>query len=252
MNIKGLKISLSLLFAALLISCALLPSRAAAKDVISVKAEGVSRSSAEGAELKNKAIEEALKAGIKEAVSSILKSERIEAEASAVEGLIYSNPRSFVLNYKILSEEVENEASPDGAPPVFPEPQEGVPAEPFVYRIWLEADIDAGGLKGALTKIASTSGTESSVKIIMLDMPDWETYKSLVASIERIASLKELRYDSFYKGRFLLTAKITTDKKTFMERISQEAGGGCVVIEGGWQTIIVKAVPDALSGAFER
>ncbi|MBI5344514.1 MAG: hypothetical protein HZB83_04135 [Deltaproteobacteria bacterium] len=255
MNIKGIKNApLALVFAVFFLSALSgpRPSEGAPRDVISVKAEGAARSSAESGELKARAIEDALRNGVKEAASLVIKSEGIEAGPEA-EAAIFTNPGSFVLNYKILSEETINEAAPDGgAAPLFIDIQGPVHPEPVVHRIWLEANINAAGLKAALAKSSVAKGAESSVTLLILGVGSWGEYKSLKTSLERIASLKELAYDSFYGDRVILRARITADKKTFMERAAKEAGEGYVVTEGSWQTIIIKAVPEALSGAFER
>ncbi|MBI5810523.1 MAG: hypothetical protein HZB21_04965, partial [Deltaproteobacteria bacterium] len=202
MNIKGIKNApLALVFAVFFLSALSGPrhSEGAPRDVISVKAEGAARSSAESGELKARAIEDALRNGVKEAVSLVIKSEAIEAVPAAIEAAIFANPGSFVLNYKILSEETVNEAAPDGgAAPLFIDIQGPVHPEPVVHRIWLEANINAAGLKAALAKSSVAKGAESSVTLLILGVGSWGEYKSLISSLERIASLKELTYDSFY------------------------------------------------------
>src|SRR3972149_998049 len=160
-----------LLAAALTLSLLFLPVKSAARDVTVVRVDGSAVKTYEVPDVKGAAIDQALKNAVAEALGAIIENEKIEVDPSLIEAKIYANSVSFVVNFKILSEErssEEVEVRPEdlqAAPPVPPAPVEGirpiVPGAPMPkaqektplikivesYHIWIEARVDTGQVK---------------------------------------------------------------------------------------------------------
>lgn len=225
------------LFAALAF---ILPEAAISGDVTLIQAEGIAAKSDDIAEVKRKAMDQALRAAVLESAKTILARESLSAPANAIES-IASMPRAFVLNYKIRSEgwithmdSASQTASPEASSAAGTE----------LYHIWIDASIDATALRAAVAKLVSTGASTGQVVINLMDVRDYPTFALLVESLQKIAFIKEVSYGSFTKGRITLMAIVSGDASQLAGRIAREVPENFAVMEGAGQ-IIIK--PSALS-----
>lgn len=241
---KGVLILRHFLLIIFALSFLIRPVTAWAQDITVVKAEGVAGKAEDAAEVKRKAIDRALKGAVTEALSELAKKEGI-ADISQIVDEALSSPLSYVQNYKVLSEgwitHMEPIPVPDSAPddPRFI-PQTGVE----LFHIWIEASVDNEALRSALSSAAQAGGTYS-VTLNILDVTDYNAFRGLISSLERIALIKEISYNSFYRGRATLTAKASAGNSVLAERIAKEVSDGFVVILSG-QAITIRPAPKNL------
>lgn len=229
---------------------AIFPAAARSKYVITVRADGKAAVSADESEAKKKAADEALRNAVSIALSSVIKDEDIKADLSPIESGIEKDPLKYILNYKVISEDWSNAPAVDTGSLALPgvpqaRPEEAPPAPftmPLIYHIRLEVSIDAEALRGYLKSIAPETGKTEylTVKLIIIDLPDYEAFKSLRASLERVAAIRELSYNSFYRGRFSVNAKVNVDTRVLAERITKEAGPDFTAFADGKETVIIK------------
>jgi len=218
------------LFAALAF---ILPGAAISGDVTLIQSEGIAAKSDDIAEVKRKAMDQALRAAVLESAKTILAKESLSAPANAVES-IASSPRAFVLNYKIRSEgwithmDSTSQASSEGA----------LAGGTEMYHIWIDASIDTTALRSAVSKLVSTGASTGQVVINLMDVRDYPTFKLLVESLQKIASIKEVSYGSFTGGRITLTATVSGDASQLAGRIAREVPEKFAVMEGAGQIII--------------
>lgn len=221
-----------LLFAIL---CALFMATAApafSADVTLVQSEGIAAKSDDIAKVKREAMDSALRSAVLESARAILARESLSAPDAALEKLA-SSPRAYVLNYKIRSEGWITHM--DSAAPASAE-SSGTER----YHIWLDASVDTGALRAAVSKLVSDGeqGPTWQVVINLLEVADYPTFRLLVDSLEKIAFIKELSYGSFAAGRITLTATVAGDAASLAGRIAREVPEKFAVMEGAGQIII--------------
>lgn len=257
----------------LLLSFALYPSPSAfALDVITVKAEGTAIKTGSEAEAKKKANDEAFRGAVLDALNALMREEGITADPDAVasfmEKEVYPGPLRFILNFRVLSEgwtvkEVPLEGLPGAEVPVgetavapvappeggvtpggMPAPVVEAPLKLDVYNVWIEARVDAALLKDRLGRIAEVREASSfkEVSIVILDVTDYEAFRSLYSSLGRITMLKGLSYFSFYRGRIVLRARTAAKDADLAGRIRREAGEGYTTLSTGEGTVVIKPV----------
>lgn len=217
--------------------------RALADEVSVVKAEGTAIRLGDEALIKRAAIDKALKGAVAAALEPILKKEAVQSGTDILEQAIFANPRAFILNYKILSEGWITHMEPVSGVLESPSPQlqqDSATAGLELFHIWIEASIDARQLRGAVGKLSGGNQTIIPVKITILNVTDYNAYRALISALKSITPVRDIAYSSFYRGKILLTAKVSTDTQTLIERIGREAGDGYIVIPGGAQSIIIK------------
>lgn len=207
-------------------------------DVITVKAQGEALSGPE-ADAKERAVEEAIKAGVKTAVQTLIKDMRPSLDMSSVEVVIYSNPRTFLLNYKVLAEESapaleDSDAAPHDA--------ESAGGQRELFRVSIEASFDQSFLRSILAGLAPTGSEAFPITIVVLDVEGWGEFKSLIAALKRTAVVKDISYTSFFRARFVLSANITAPVAEFRERAAKEAGEGYLVTELESGIVVIKAL----------
>lgn len=216
------------------------PAFTYAEDWAVVQAEGSAPKSEEKTDVKKDALDQALRKAVSTARDSLVKKEAIAVnpmQNESIESEIYTNPRNFILNYRIVSEGwITHMSSPAPvADPAMPN-QAGVE----YYHIWIEANIDSAQLKNLVNRV--TQGDAASfVKLVILGVTDYGSFKKLLTSIDGIAAINDVSYDSFYRGKIVLTAKINGNGQGLAERIAREVAGRYVVAPGGPQTILIKA-----------
>ncbi len=220
------------------------PGITLAEDWTLVQAEGSLPKSEENVDVKKSALDQAIRKAVSAALDSLIKQDSITlkpVQADSIEAGIYSNPRNFILNYRIISEGWITHM--DVTPPPAPAATTAAPNQAGVelYHVWIEANIDAAQLKGLLNRTTQDEST-AFITLTILGVTDYNTYRNLLSSIERITVVNDISYDSFYKGRIVLTAKINGSAQALSERLTKEVAEGFAVIPGGPQAIVIKAL----------
>ncbi|MFQ5442428.1 MAG: hypothetical protein ACE5EB_06865 [Thermodesulfobacteriota bacterium] len=226
------------------------PSKVLAGEVRDIKAYGKAVNSGNTGEAKKAAVDAALREAVVEAVTDYLEKAGARAIEATLEKKIYSRSENYILNYKILSErwisETMTETVIDKGPDneLLKEKKVKKPEIIETYLVLLEASVDMGSLKKTLGRIVPGI-RESTIKLVLLDITDNETYSSLMDSLKTVTAIEELSYESFYRKRFVLSAKTTVDARTLADEIAAVAGKDFVVSTGGAWMIIIKAFPEA-------
>lgn len=213
------------IFAALVF---MLPQAAFSGDITLVQAEGTAAKADDITEVKKKAMDQALRHAVLDSTKSLLARESLNAPANVLES-IASSPRSYVINYKIRSEGWITHM--DSAQ------QEGA-AGTELYHIWIDASIDTDVLRTAVSKLVSMGASTGQMTINILDVKDNTTFKLIVSSLSKIASIKEVSYSSFASGRITLIATVSGDAPSIAGRIAKELPEKFAVMEGAGQIII--------------
>ncbi len=229
----------------------------AAGDTLGVKAYGSAVNNGNSGATREAALEGALRDAVTTAVKEYLARHGIEADEQAMATGIYSRAASFVLNYKILSErwisetpEVALEPSAEGdgqggsTPPGSTEPAPEKPQKPApeTYHVLIDATLDMGAIKRAIVRVMG-AGQSVNLKLVLLDISDYETFTALMKSLKRVTVIEGISYDSFSRDRFVATARTVMDPATLAVEIGREAGPDFVVTAYGRDTLIIKAFP---------
>lgn len=210
----------------------ILPGPAISGDVTLIQSEGIAAKSDDIAEVKRKAMDQALRSAVLESAKTILARESMSAPANALDS-IAASPRAFVLNYKIRSEGwiTHMDSASQGA-------EGGAVGGTELYHIWIDASIDTTALRSAVSKLVSTGASTGQVVINLMDVRDYPTFALLVESLQKIAFIKEVSYGSFTKGRITLMATVSGDASQLAGRIAREVPEKFAVMEGAGQIII--------------
>ncbi|MBI5642392.1 MAG: hypothetical protein HY954_02840 [Deltaproteobacteria bacterium] len=218
------------------------PALIHAGELITVQSEGAATKTGDAAEEKRKAIDKALKNAVNEALSSYAKKEGVALTRELSEEIL-SNPRAFILNYKVVS---EGWVSHLGPTPLIVDnlPEAGQsPLGVELFHIWIEASIDDGALREAFGKAAAVKDASSIISINIVDVTDYSEYKELIGALKRIALLNGVSYSTFSRGKITLHAKSGAGVGVLIERISKEIPENYIATAGGPETIIIKAAP---------
>lgn len=243
---KSFFISVAVLLAILTLGAR--PSRA--EDVLSVKTEGTARLSGGAEEARKAAVDQAMRNSVVEAASEIIKDEGIEdgANTTALEAEVYSKPLSYILNYKILSEGLTAKPLTDSPPQSAqggeaPDAPALAPEE--LYSVWIEAVIDAAALRGAIAQatVSAGKGAYSNVSIVVLDAPDYETFRAVKAAVEKIPALKDVSYNSFSKGKAVLSARSALSAQSLAAKVAKEVDDRFSVFPADRSTVVIKMIP---------
>lgn len=204
----------------------LLPGYGLAGDITLVQAEGTASKADDIVEVKKKAMDQALRKAVLETARELLAKESLSATDQALQ-TIASSPRAYVLNYKIRSEgwitHMDSAQQENGTE---------------LYHIWIESSIDTGALRAALSKVVSTTESLGLVVINIIDVKDYPTFKLVLDSLQKIAFIKEVSYNSFSPGRITLVASASGDAPSLAGRIAKEVPEKFAVMEGAGQIII--------------
>lgn len=238
---KPVSILKKALFAVLASLAFILPGAAFSGDVTLVQSEGIAAKSDDIAEVKRKAMDNALRAAVLDSAKSILARESLNAPTASLEA-IAASPRAYILNYKIRSEGWITHM--DSAPQTVSSEASAIGTE--LYHIWIDASVDTSALRAAVVKLVSTDAITSQVVINILDVRDYPSFRLLVDSLQKIAFIKEVSYGSFTSGRITLTATIAGDAYSLAGRIAREVPEKFAVMEGAGQIIIRPSVLSAL------
>ncbi len=215
---------------------------AVAGGVAVVRSEGVALRADNVAEVKKKAIDQALKNAVSASLERMVEAEGLKGFNAASSGIL-NDPFSYILNYKILSEGWITHM--ESIPPIagkLPESYGQRPGGLELYHIWIEASVDEARLNTALSSLTiNQNAPTSSISLAIVGVADYATFRNLVSSLGRVPAIKEISYSSFYKGRTVLALKATGDGQTLSERIAREVPGDFAVIPGGPRMIIIRA-----------
>lgn len=198
--------------------------------VISVKADGRAEALAEdGANVKNKATEDALKNAVREAVKAVIKNEGFSADPAAMSEAAAGNYLNYVLNYRIIFE------GPVAAPP----PPEAAPGtampgapEASAYAISLEASVDAGLVREMLSEATGERKASAAVfTLVALDLPDFAAFDRIKEALARISAVKDVNYISFSRAKAVLELSSTVSRAKLTEELRKELGSGFIVAD---------------------
>jgi len=261
----------------LILAAMLLPSVASSADVVVVRSEGTSTRTKDAGEAKSIAVDMALRGAVREAAQRLADYDPGVDDVSGFADDITADPLAFVKNYRILSEgwvsvqAADGDLPPEGAgvpgteegfeegPEPAPAPDWGADegpgavtswaddpwAEPEeVYHISIEASVDATLLREAISRLSAPEGgaTESMIKVVLMDAYDYTTYSRFRDALEAIPMVKELSYDSFYRGRIVFHVRSTGSTLVLKQRVANVAGPGFDVLFGGRGMITAKVV----------
>ncbi len=249
---------------------------ASAAETMEVKAYGSAVNSGNSAVTRSAALEGAIRDAVATAVKEYLEKNGLSADEQALAKGLYSRAEGFVLNYKILSERWISEtpelpgpeagaggpagpgestlpgaAAGAGTPGASsgntsaqPQPEAGPPAPPPppTYHVLINATLDMGAIRKAVIRVLG-AGETGAVRLVMLDISDYETFRSLLASLRRISVIEDISYRSFARDRFVAQVRTVMDPATLAEEIGREAGPDFVAAAYGVNTIIIKAFP---------
>jgi hypothetical protein len=268
----GLKILTTLLLCLMLISPL---ASASATETLEVKAYGSAVNSGNSATTRGAALQGAIRDAVATAVKEYLEKNGLSADEQALAKGLYSRADGFVLNYKILSErwisetpelpgteattsestgptdtplpgasaEAGTAGTESGAPSAGGQPTVGPPAPPPpTYHVLINATLDMGAIRKAVIRVLG-AGETGAVRLVMLDISDYETFRSLLASLRRISVIEDISYRSFARDRFVAQVRTVMDPATLAEEIGREAGPDFVAAAYGVNTIIIKAFP---------
>lgn len=230
------------LISLILLAFALLPPAfATADDLLAVKAEGVASKSGDVAEVKRKALDQALKNAVLSAADAVIKRDSVDINPDTAKASVSSSPRAFILNYKILAEGwINHMEDMPPAPADLPDASEQTPGAVELFHLWIEASVDTVQLKSEILRLAGVSEATSTVKLNILDLTDYASFKTLMASLKRVGMIKDLSYGAFSRGRIEVTAKVTGPSNALSEKVAKEAGDGFMVIANGPGMLIIR------------
>ena len=264
---------LSIFTAALIFSAA--PSYA---EIKLVRAEGLFMKGEEDALAKRGALEDALKKTVAQLMEGFYASVEVveDSEFEALDRKVMSDPLRYILNYKILASgwithfempevDVDSDAAVLNIEEVPGESQEVPIAEDSVaatddlvddprpailartgvefYHLWVEASVDADSLRDEVFKLTSRGIEDSSeIEIFVLDVTDHSVLKALKDKLDKIDIVKTVSYGSFSKGVSTFKAEVVGTGHSLFERLSGELTDDFVLIPGGSERVIIKAV----------
>ncbi|MFQ5353689.1 MAG: hypothetical protein ACE5DR_01965 [Thermodesulfobacteriota bacterium] len=246
----------------LLTLCMSLPAAAqGGADTLGVKAYGSAVNTGNSVKAREAALSEALRDAVTSAAKDYLELHGIEADERSMVSGVYSKAESFVLHYTILSErwisevreEPGTEAPEEGpgtetSPGVIPPDvsAEPLPVGPPTYHVLINATLDMDSLKRAILHVMGADKA-MDLKVVMLDISDYETFTGLMATLRGVTIIEDLSYRSFKRDRFVLNARSVMDPVSLAGEIGRVVGADFVVAAYGIDTIIIKAFPISVS-----
>lgn len=223
------------------------PALCAAAEHGGVIAEGMAIKTEEKADYKKKALQDAHKMAVAEAMEKMLSDSAPVARQgmAAVEPRILNNAGSYILTYKVLSEgwlthsDIEMPAPAAGDKLSAPQAGTGVEA----YHVRIEAGVDMARLKSDMVRYSDEGAPAmplETITVTLVDVPDYKTYSEIMAAIERVGLIKDPVVSSLYRGRVRLTAAAKGGDRAVIERLAKELSEGYAVIPASGGGIIVR------------
>ncbi len=110
-----------------------------------------------------------------------------------------------------------------------------------LYHLWIEASVDIGELKKDIGRFADIEEQETTtVEVVMLDVPDYRSFESLKKRLEEMDIIKGLSFESFSKGRYVLSAAVAGDGHALYDSLVDTLGKDYILIPGGTGRVIIK------------
>jgi len=118
---------------------------------------------------------------------------------------------------------------------------EGVSGGALLYHIWIEARVDIDRLKGDVKGFSDVEEAETTtVNIEILGVKDHKRFEELKKRLEALEIIKELGYDSFSRGRYVMRASVAGSGHDLYDRLKGTMEKDLVLIPGGAGRIIIK------------
>ncbi|MBI5559720.1 MAG: hypothetical protein HY883_00385 [Deltaproteobacteria bacterium] len=204
-----------------------------------VKAEGAAVKSGDDPGVKERALESAMKNSVEAALRLVIKEEKINALSGELLERVFSDPLRYVLNYRILSEGLLRHFDmPEAALKSGEEEQPSGPVD--IYHVWIEASVDADGLRRDVGRFTGAGRDLAPVTIEILGVEDWGTFNGLKETIEGMDIVMEVGYRSFSRGKIFITALVAGSGQNLYERLYKELGGAFTVAPAGEDRLIIR------------
>ncbi|MBI3754527.1 MAG: hypothetical protein HY266_10880 [Deltaproteobacteria bacterium] len=166
--------------------------------IIHIEAMGSVAVSENIADADNLALEDAFKRAVAKVAETIIPKGELDALFPLLDDKIYSNASRYILNYRLLSEDImEDEVSlAEG----------GVP----IYNAYIEADIDVDLLtKDLIGAGIIREGEARTVAVTLLNLRNYKGFELFRSNLAKAAGVKNIRYNSFARDKIELTVETT-------------------------------------------
>jgi len=118
---------------------------------------------------------------------------------------------------------------------------EGVTGGELLYHLWIETRLDIDRLKEDVKDFSDIEEVEISiVSIEILGVNDQKRFEDLRARLQESGVIKELNYESFSRGRYVLRASVAGTGHDLYDRLRGNLGKDLVLIPGGVGRVIIK------------
>ncbi len=118
---------------------------------------------------------------------------------------------------------------------------EGVTGGELLYHLWIETRLDIDRLKEDVKDFSDIEEVEiSTVSIEILGVNDQKRFEDLRAQLQESGIIKELGYESFSRGRYVLRASVAGTGHDLYDRLRGTLGKDLVLIPGGIGRVIIK------------
>lgn len=261
-----------ILIASVFMAAVISTASTALAEVKLVRAEGLFIRGEEDALAKRGALEDALKKTVSQLMEGFYASAEVVEDSSfeELDRKVMADPLKYVLNYKILAsgwithfempeafddasimDEEAADANREAVDTPADESAIDDEARPVVlartgvefYHLWVEASVDADALRDEVFKLSSRGIEDSTeIEIFVLDVTDHSVLKALKDKLDKIDIVKTISYGSFSKGVATFTAEVAGTGHSLFERLGSELTGDFVLIPGGVERVIIKAV----------
>ncbi|MBI5892893.1 MAG: hypothetical protein HZB79_04455 [Deltaproteobacteria bacterium] len=169
------------------------------------------------AQAKEMAFHDALRNAVEDAIKGKAFEIDIEKNRKILNDKIFSNASAYILNYRILTEELTEEAVEGEVKPVT------------FYTVFLEVSIAKNILKNDLLKfgiIKAAEGEEKTINLILADIFNYKDFSQLKNVLENLKGVKDVFYMTFAHGKIKLAIVSATNVNTIkQELISKDFDG---------------------------
>jgi hypothetical protein len=118
---------------------------------------------------------------------------------------------------------------------------EGVLRGALLYHLKIETRVDIARLKEDVKAFSNIEEVETSVvSIEILGVSDHKRFEELKKGLEATAIIKELGYESFSRGRYVLSVSVAGTGHDLYDSLKGRLGKDLVLIPGGAGRVIIK------------
>ncbi len=118
---------------------------------------------------------------------------------------------------------------------------EGVMGGELLYHLWVEVRLDTDRLRQDVKGFSNIEEAETStVSIEILGVSDQQRFEELKKGLEENELVKELGYESFSRGRYVLRASVAGTGHDLYDSLKGNLGKDLVLIPGGAGRVIIK------------